>query len=67
MQAQGQQFKVMGFTFEFCVISTSPLPLEGYSITFGEMFILLRQCAEPMIQLCRLNVKVTVKGHGINS
>ena len=29
------------------------------------MFLLVRQCAEPMTQLQRLKVKVTVKGHRI--
>ena len=29
------------------------------------MFISFRQFAEPTNQLCRLNVKVTIKGHGL--
>ena len=59
------QLKVMEFTLEFHVHSISPLPPEGFSLHIGQMFISVRWHAEPMIQLRRLLVKVTVKGHGI--
>ena len=40
------------------------LPLERFSLNFGQMLIPVRWCAEPMTQLCRLMVKVTIKGSG---
>ena len=46
-----------------CVRSISPKPVELVSLYFIQMFLLVRQCAEPMTQLQRLKVKVTVKGH----
>ena len=55
----------MVYTFEFCVHFISPLPMEGFLSNFGQMFISVRGCAEFMKQLCRLKVKVTVKGHVI--
>ena len=43
--------------------SVSPLPLGGFSLNVGQMFTSVGQCAEPITQPCRLNVKVTVEGH----
>ena len=40
----------MGFSLEFCVRFISLLPLEGFSSILGEMFISVRQCAEPIAQ-----------------
>ena len=54
-----------GFTLEFHVSFISPLPLEKFSLNFGQMIISVRQCAKPMTQLHRLKVKVTIEGHGI--
>ena len=59
------QLKVMGFTLEFGVRSTPPLPLGGFSLNFSQMFMSLRQYAELMSQLCRYKVKVTVKGRDL--
>ena len=33
-------------------------------LNFGQMFTLVRWCAESITQPCRLKVKVTVQGHG---
>ena len=55
----------MGFTFEFYVRSLSPEPLHRFSLNFTQMFLSVRRCAEPMTQLPRLKVMVTVQGHGI--
>ena len=45
---------------EFHVRSVPTLPLEGFLLKFGHIIILVRRCAEPMTQLGRLKVKVTV-------
>ena len=37
------QFKVMGLSLEF-VLSVSPLPLEGFSLNFGQMFTCGTMC-----------------------
>ena len=47
------------------VRSISPEPFERFSLNFTKMFLSVRRCAEPMTQLRRLNVKVTLQGHGI--
>ena len=39
------------------------IPLEGFSLNFGHMFALVRQCAELITQPCRQKVKVTIQGH----
>ena len=57
------QFKVMGLNLEICVRSVYPLPLRGFSLNFGQMFISVGQCAEPITQPCGLKVKVAVEGH----
>ena len=58
------QFKVTGLSLEFRVRSVSPIPVEGFSLNFGQMFTLVRRCEELISQPCRLKVKVTVQGHG---
>ena len=57
------QFKVTGLSLEFRVRSVSPISVEGFSLNFGQMFTLVRQCAESITQPCRFKVKVTVQGH----
>ena len=52
-----------GLSLEFRVRSISPIPVEGFSLNFGQIFTLVRQCAESITQPCRLKVKVTVQGH----
>ena len=56
----------MGFSLAFCVSSLSPLPLEGFSIKFGQVFISVRWFAEPMTRVRRLEFKVTIKVMGFN-
>ena len=53
-----------GLSLEFCVRSVSPIPVEGFSFNFGQVFTLVRRCAELITQPCQLMVKVTVQGHG---
>ena len=38
--------------------------MEGFSLNFGQMFTLVRKCAESITQPYWLKVKVTVQGHG---
>ena len=48
-----------------CVHSISHKTFERFSLNFTQMFFLVMGCAEPMTQLCRLKVKVTLQCHGI--
>ena len=52
----------MGSTLEFGVRSISPEPFERFSLNFGQVLFLVRRCSEPMTQLPRLKVKVTLQG-----
>ena len=56
------QFKVTGLSLEFRVRSVSQIPVEEFSLNFGQMFTLVRRCAESITQPCRLIIKVTVQG-----
>ena len=47
------------------VCSIYPKPFDRFSLNFTQMFLLVRQCAEHMTQLPRLNVKATGQGHGL--
>ena len=53
------QLKVITFSIEFDVGSISLLhvPLEGFSLNFGQMLISVIPCAELMNQECRHKVK----------
>ena len=55
------QFKVTALSLEFHVRSVSPIPVEEFSLNIGQMFTLVRQCAESITQPCQLKVKVTVQ------
>ena len=56
----------MGFSLEFRVRSIFPLPLEGFSLKFGQMLISVRWCAEAKNHtVYRLNAEVKIKGHGV--
>ena len=61
------QLKVVRFSLEFGCCSISPLniPLEGFSLNFGQMLISMRPCAELMNQLCKNKVKDKINGHGV--
>ena len=57
--------QVKGFTIEFRVRSISPKPLGRFSLNFTQMFLSVRQCAEPLTRLHRLKFRVTLQGHVI--
>ena len=60
------QFKVASLSPEFRVYSISPLPLEGFSFNFGQMFASVKWCAEPIAQPCRLTrSQFKVKGFSL--
>jgi len=40
----------------------NPIPIEGFSLNLPEIFTLTRECAEPMLPMCQLKVKVTIEG-----
>ena len=61
------QFKIQRFTFEIRVCFLSFEPIQQASLNFTEMFLSVRQYAEPMFPLHRLKIKVTLHGHGIYS
>ena len=58
--------KVMGYSLELPVSSIFHMPLKGFSLNFGQMFISVRRCAEPMTQVCRFEVKVIKKVMGLS-
>ena len=43
------------------VCSINPKPIEGFSSNLAAMLTSSRGCAEPMLPLCQLNVKVTIE------
>ena len=45
---------------------STPLPLKGISLNYGQVFISGRRCVEPMTKLRCTNGKVTVKVMGFN-
>jgi len=48
--------------YTFCrVRSTTPLLMEGFPSNLNNTFTSTRGCAEPMLPMCQLKVKVTVK------
>ena len=47
------------------VCSISPQTLEGFSLHFDKLFSSVRGCAKHIAQPCKLKVKVTVEGNGI--
>jgi len=48
------------------VRSINPIPMEGFPSNLNDTFTSTRGCAEPMLFLCQLKVKVTVKGKIFN-
>jgi len=48
------------------VRSITPLLMEGFPSSLNETFTSTRWCAEPMLPMCQLKVKVTVKGQIFN-
>ena len=48
------------------VRSITPLLMEGFPLNLNDTFTLTRGCAEPMLPMCQLKVKVTVKCQILN-
>ena len=48
------------------VRSITPLLMEGFPSNLNDTFTSTRGCAEPMLSMCQLKVKVTVKGQTFN-
>jgi len=48
------------------VRSITPLLMEGFLSNLNDIFTSTRGCAEPMLPMCQLKVKVTVKGQIFN-
>ena len=48
------------------VRSITPLPMEGISSNLNDTFTSTRGCAETMLPMCQLKVKVTVEGQIFN-
>ena len=44
-----------------CVRSITPLLMEGFPSNLNDTFTSTRECAKPMLPMCQLKVKVTVK------
>ena len=63
-QTEGHTSRSCDLPFKLCPLYISWI-FEWFSLNFIQMFLSLRRCAELMTQLCRLKVKVTLKGHGI--
>jgi len=49
------------------VRSINPIPNEGFSLNLAEMFTSTRGCAEPMLSMYPLKVKVTLEGQISNN
>jgi len=48
------------------VRSKTPLLMEGFPSNFKDTFTSTRGCAEPMVPMCQLKVKVTFKCQILN-
>ena len=48
------------------VRSITPLLMEGFPSNLNDKFTSTRGCAEPMLPMCQVKVKVTVKGQIFN-
>ena len=48
------------------VRSITPLLMEGFPLNLNDTFTSTRGCAELMLPMCQLKVKVTVKGQILN-
>ena len=44
----------------------APLLMEGFPSNLNDTFTLTRECAKPMLPMCQLKVKVTVKCQILN-
>jgi len=59
------QLKVKYLTNKYYTLchvrSITPLQMEGFPSNLNDTFISTRGCAEPMLPMCQLKVKVTVR------
>ena len=62
---KGQIFNKQYYTL-CCVRSITPLLMEGFPSNLNDTFTSTRGCAEPMLPMCQLKVKVTVKCQILN-
>jgi len=64
------QLKVKYLTDKYYTLcrvrSITPLLMEGFPSNLNDTFTSTRGCAEPMLPMCQLKVKVTVKGQILN-
>jgi len=64
------QLKVKYLTNKYYTLchvrSINPIPMEGFSSNLNDTCTSTRGCAEPMLYMCQLKVKVTVKGQIFN-
>jgi len=64
------QLKVKYLTNKYYTLcrvrSITPLPMEGFLSNLNDTFTSTRGCAEPMLPMCQIKVKVTVKGQIFN-
>ena len=54
-----------GLPFNSRRLNITSEPFERFSLNFTQVFPSVSWCAEPMTQLCKLKVEVTLQGHGI--
>ena len=59
-QGQGHTLKALDLHLNFVSAMISLEPFEPFSLNFTQMFLSVSWCAEPMTQLCKLKVKVTL-------
>ena len=57
---KGQIFNKQYYTL-CSVRSITPLLMEGFPSNLNDTFTSTRGCAEPMLPMCQLKIKVTVK------
>jgi len=62
---KGQIINKQNYTL-CCVRSITPLLMDGFPSNLNDTFTSTRGCAEPMLPMCQLKVKVTVKGQIFN-
>jgi len=64
------QLKVKYLTYKYYTIcrvhSITPLLMEGFPLNLNDTFTSTSGCAEPMLLMCQLKVKVTVKCQTLN-
>ena len=51
----------------YCVSSINPILIEEFSSNLAKIVTPTRGCAEPMLPMCQLKVKVTIEGQKSNN